>query len=99
MGTEGQRRGLTGKSPDPQARPLGVKAPEDRLCCGGNIKAQLFKSPNPCGVRLVVGLWHCTTCGQIEAEYVWKDRKRIRSAKSGVRPQRTPLQSRERLEA
>ncbi len=99
MGTEGQRRGLTGKNPDPQARPLGVKAPEDRLCCGGNIKAQLFKFPNPYGLRLIAALWHCTRCGQIEAEYVWKERKRIRSAKSDVRPHMTPLRSRKRLEA
>ena len=67
MGTEGQRRGPTGKRPDSKARALEVNMAGNRLCCGGVIKAQLFDSPNPCGVRLVVALWHCITCGQKES--------------------------------
>ncbi len=99
MGTEGQRRGPIGKRIDPQGRALGVKAPEDRLCCGGVIKAQLFESPNPCSVRLVAALWYCPRCGQIETAYVWKERKRVCSAKPSRSPHRIPLRSRERLEA
>jgi len=97
--TEGQQAGLRGERLAPRARALGVKMAGNRLCCGGDIKAQLFEAPNPCGLRLVAALWHCTRCGQIEAEYVWKELKRIRSAKSGVRPHRIPLRSRKRLEA
>ena len=99
MGIEGQRREPNGKRPDTKVGPFGVKAPEERLCCGGNIKAQLFKFPNPYGLRLIAAQWHCPRCGQIEAEYVWKDRKRTRSAKPSPRPRRTPLRSRKRLEA